>query len=71
MKSHTLIDRIKTITAMSMIVPGLALAQAPVLVTPVSSTPTVVITPTGTYIVIPNYVTGQPLTVVKVSNGGK
>lgn len=45
-----------------------ALAQtAPVIVAPPSTTPYTVYTPSGSYIVVPNYTTGQPSAVVQVS----
>lgn len=44
------------------------LAQtAPVIVAQPSTTPYTVYTPSGSYIVVPNYTTGQPSAVVQVS----
>jgi len=57
----------KTILTLVILAPTLVWAQAPVIVAPSSSLPTTVWTSTGTYIVVPNYSTGQPQAVVQVN----
>lgn len=46
---------------------GVSAQTAPVIVTQPSTTPYTVYTPSGSYIVVPNYSTGQPSAVVQVS----
>ena len=49
---------------------GTVLAQtAPVIVAQPSTTPYVVYTPSGSFLVVPNYTTGQPTAVIQTSKG--
>ena len=57
----------KTILTLVILAPTLAWAQPPVIIAPSGSLPTTVWTSTGTYIVVPNYSTGQPQAVVQVN----
>ena len=62
----------KYLIALLILTPTLTFAQAPVIVVPAKMTgPQQVITPTGTYIVVPNYATGQVMSVIQVSRGSK
>jgi hypothetical protein len=57
----------KTILTLVILAPTLACAQAPQMIAPSGTLPTTVWTSTGTYIVVPNYSTGQPQAVVQVN----
>lgn len=62
----------KLIIALILLIPQVTFAQAPVIVVqPGLTGPQQVITPTGTYIVIPNYATGQVMSVIQVSKSSK
>jgi hypothetical protein len=62
----------KYLIALLILTPRLTFAQAPVIVVPANLTgPQQIITPSGTYIVIPNYATGQVMSVIQVSKSSK
>jgi len=57
-----------TLFACTMVHAQTSTAQsAPVIVAQPSSTPYTVYTPSGSYLVVPNYTTGQPQAVIQVS----
>ena len=56
--------------ALALLLPISVMAQPPVIVNnPSTTTPTTVVTPTGTYIIVPDYSTGSVRAVVKTSKG--
>jgi hypothetical protein len=62
-------NKIKLFAVVMTISTGVYAQTAPVIVAQPSTTPYTVYTPSGSYIVVPNYSTGQPSAVIQVSNG--
>jgi len=59
--------KINVFVVAAVISTGVLAQTAPVIVAQPSSTPYTVYTPSGSYLVVPNYSTGQPQAVIQVS----
>ena len=63
------VNKIKLFISLMFITSGVYAQTAPVIVAQPSTTPYVVYTPSGSFLVVPNYTTGQPTAVIQTSKG--